>query len=112
MFKVENPDDLPIVKTVYDIHLLNEYTAKGHRSVIVPVVKNSALEQTFCIFKNKVNGSLEEAPGRTFYVQYGRIVEYLEEDWDLVFSGNHYVRDRSVNRTWSSMCRSFVILHI
>ena len=101
MFKVENPDDLPIVKTVYDIHLLNEYTAKGHRSVIVPVVKNSALEQTFCIFKNKVNGSLEEAPGRTFYVQYGRIVEYLEEDWDLVFSGHYYVRERSVNRTWA-----------
>ena len=102
MFKVENPDDLPVVKTVYDIDLLNGHTAEGHRSAIVPITKNAELDQPFCIFKNKVNGSFVEAPSRSFYVQYGRLVEYLEDDWELVFSGNRYVRQRSIDRTWAA----------
>ena len=102
IFKVENPDDLPIVKTVYDVESLNRYISKGHRTTVVPIVSNPELESPFCIFKNKVNGSLEIVPGRSFYVQYGRLIEYLEEDWDLIFSGKHYARERSNNQTWAA----------
>mgnify|MGYP001125155418 CR=1 FL=1 len=101
MFKVENPDDLPIVKTVYDIEPLNAYTIKGHRSVIVQITQNPDLEHPFCIFKNKINGQYQIAPGASFYTQAG-LIEYKDSDWDTILAGTGYVRDRSITRTWAA----------
>ena len=38
----------------------------------------------FLHLKELGRGSLEIAPGRSFCVQYGRLIEYLDEDWNLI----------------------------
>jgi hypothetical protein len=101
MFKVGNPDDLPVVKTVYDVESLNEYTIKRHRSVVLPILQNPALESPVCLFKSKINGQYSIAPGPSFYTQAG-LIEFPESDWEMVFSGTSYERERTTSELWAA----------
>jgi hypothetical protein len=102
MFQIQNDKELPVVKTAYDIDEVNEYVKNGHRSILREIKRNPRLQSNFCIFRNRINGLLVEAPAREFGVQYGEWIEYPEVDWELILESTYYAREREPNQSWAA----------
>lgn len=94
--------DYRTVKTVNTVQAVNDAKEAGHTCLLVEIKTNPKLYSNSHLFHNFSTGEVVQAEARKFYVQYGDIVEYPEDEWELVSSFKYYSRNRKLNEKWAA----------
>ncbi len=96
-----NPKDLPVVKTCYDLHRLNEAIKHGHKICIMKITEQPQLCLSGLLLQNKSSGEYTLVKERRVYRRSG-IFEYSVEEWETIHEVNGYARTRRAHQGWGA----------
>ena len=100
--KLENTKGLPVVRTVFTPHQLNEAIEEGYKTIVVKRELNPRLELESMILRNIHTGEYIQTTSRLQRVQYGKTIEYPEDEWELVHIETGYARPSSQIKNWGA----------
>lgn len=97
-----NRKGLSEIETTYSLERLNKAQEQGEKFLIIERKQNPRLWIQKLLLRNRVTGTFEHAYGRTVVRQYNKIVEYSEEEWELVRNVSTYGRNRNISQDWGA----------
>lgn len=97
-----NDRGLREIETTYDFRRLNKAKEEGLNFRIVPINRNPALELRSLLLRNRDTGEFTSVPSRAFHAQRLGLLEYPEDEWELVHEVLGYGRTRDQSQNWGA----------
>lgn len=97
-----NDRGLKEIETTYAVGRLNKAKKEGSNFILVPTNRNPELELRSLLLKNRDTGEFTAVPSRAFHVQRTGLVEYPEDEWELVHEVSGYGRTRDQSQNWGA----------
>ena len=100
--RLNNNSGLPVVKTCYKAHELNQAIQEGHKVCVLQIKESPELKLKGLLLRNRTSGVYSLVSDRTMFVQYSNVVEYPEDDWETIHEVNGYARNRPASEGWGA----------
>ena len=97
-----NKHNLTEIETTYSLEKLNLAQEQGLKVVIIEREQNLDLFIRSLLLKHRITGEFKCASSRRVFAQYGKIIEYPEEEWELVRKVQGYGRNRDLTQDWGA----------
>lgn len=97
-----NKHNLTEIDTTYCLEKLNLAQEQGLKVVIIEREQNLDLFIRSLLLKHRTTGEFKCASSRRVFAQYGKIIEYPEEEWELVRKVQGYGRNRDLTQDWGA----------
>ncbi|MDC0135436.1 hypothetical protein OAI26_02015 [Sulfitobacter sp.] len=97
-----NTNGLPEIETTYSVERLNQAQEQGERFLITERKPNPELQIKKLLLRNRNTGAFEHASSRNVFAQYGKIIKYPPEEWDVVREVSVYGRNTGQSQDWGA----------
>ena len=97
-----NDRGLKEIETTYAVARLNKAKEEGLNFILVPTNRNPELELRSLLLRNRDTGEFVSVPSRSFHAQRSGLLEYPEDEWELVHEVLGYGRARDQSQNWGA----------